>query len=113
MLMRDDLEFHRDDVGDPRAVALDSTFGLLARFLESEVQGSLALCDELLLALDEIEAQDRATFEEVGNALSLLVDRDQACLETEVGETAATLAIPRASFRDAIERWRGFLDPAD
>lgn len=103
------LTFRRDEAGDPRATALDPTYSLLARFLEGELQGSIALCDELLAALAELTGSD--SHEEVGNALSLRVDLEQACLETEVGDATATLAMPSASLVDAVARWRAFLSP--
>ncbi|HXU46235.1 MAG TPA: hypothetical protein VN783_11970 [Thermoanaerobaculia bacterium] len=98
------VRVYRDADGDLRAEA-GAGEGLLAAFLESDVQGSLAVGRELLEAIARVVAGDLPRFEWTGNAHTLTLTRKTARIRREVDPEAPALRRPLALFHAALEAW--------
>ena len=98
------LEFYDDEAGDPRARGGPGR-DLLARFLESDVQGSAAHGREILAAIDRVTAGKEARWERTGNAYTLVLRPGGAAIEPEMDENAAPLHLPLAELRQAVAGW--------
>ena len=96
--------FYRDEAGDPRA-RTGRERRLLGRFLESDIQGSHALCDEALAALDDLAAGRRRRWQMTGNAHVLTAFRHKSRIQAECGRGAG-LVLPTAELRLALLEWR-------
>lgn len=96
--------FFRDDDGDPRAET-GRERRLLGRFLEADIQGSRALCDEALAALDDVVAGRRRRWEMTGNAHSLSAGKRTSRIHAEAGR-AGDLVLPTSELRLALLEWR-------
>ena len=96
--------FFRDDDGDPRAET-GRDRRLLGRFLEADIQGSRALCDEILAALDAVIAGRRKRWEMTGNAHTLSAGKRTSRIHAETGR-AADLLLATAELRLALLEWR-------
>jgi uncharacterized protein YacL (UPF0231 family) len=96
--------FFRDDDGSLRA-ATGRQRRLLGRFLEADIQGGRALCDEVLAALDDVVAGRRRRWEMTGNAHSLSAGRRTSRIHAEAGR-AADLLLPTCELRLALLEWR-------
>jgi uncharacterized protein YacL (UPF0231 family) len=99
--------FYRDDQGDPRAET-GSAERLLGRFLESDLQGSVTMCDEVLAVLDDIAAGRRQRWQRTGNAHTLTLSKRRARIKAELGR-AADLVLPPAELRQALLGWKALL----
>ncbi|HNX98779.1 MAG TPA: YacL family protein [Candidatus Aminicenantes bacterium] len=100
--------FYRDAAGACRA-QVDLEKELLGRFLEADVQGSQATCDNLLAALDEVAAGRRKRWQQTGNAHTLIVGRRRARIRAEFG-SAPDLILPFGELVQALREWRALLD---
>jgi uncharacterized protein YacL (UPF0231 family) len=107
------MKLYRDASGDPRAHLEKGTEkgkALLARFLESDVQGSAALGRQILAALDQVASGHRKSWERTGNAYTLALAPGGATIEPAMDEDdAEPLHLPLAELRDAVERWVAFI----
>lgn len=103
------MRLYRDASGDPRAHG-EKGKELLARFLESDVQGSAALGRKILTALDKVAGGHLATWERTGNAYTLTLAPGGATIEPEMEEDAEPFHLSLAELRDAVERWVGFIE---
>lgn len=102
-------DFYFDDAGDPRARGES----LLARFLESDVQGSAGTAREILAALDRVESGEEDEWETTGNAFTLLVSPDGAAIEPAYLEEEEETEPERVSLqelRSALNRWLELLE---
>lgn len=100
------LELYRDQDGCPRARG-----GLLARWLESDLQGSAAGTQRLLDLLDRIGAGEIERWEETGNAHTLELGPDGATIVPEWDEEALPQQVSLAELRDALNGWLALLAP--
>lgn len=98
------FRFFRDDDGDLRATT-GRQRRLLGRFLEADIQGSRALCDEVLAALAGVIAGRRKRWEMTGNAHTLSAGKRTSRIHAEAGR-AADLVLPTAELRLALLEWR-------
>ncbi len=102
--------FYFDDAGDPRARGES----FLARFLESDVQGSAATAREILDAVGRVEAGDEDEWEMTGNAFTLLVSPDGAAIEPgyqdEEEEEMEPERVSLEELRSALDRWIELLE---
>ncbi len=101
---------YRDADGVPRAQA-GRGLRLLGRFLETDIQGSRGLCDEVLKALADIAAGGRKRWQMTGNAHTLIVSKRRARIHAEFGR-AADLVLSSAVLRQAVLEWRALLENA-
>lgn len=103
------LEFYWDAAGDPRALC-KGPGGMVAGFLESDLQGSVAAAHEVLRALDDVESGEVASWERTGNAYTLALTPDGATLWNEMDEEAEPYALSLAELRQVVADWLSFLD---
>ena len=82
---------------------------LLARFLESDIQGSATSTRRLLDLLDRIEAGEIERWEETGNAHTLELRPDGATIVPEWDEQAAPQRVSLAELRNALNGWLDLL----
>lgn len=99
--------FYRDAHGDLRA-RVEPERRLLARFLEADIQGSPALCDEVLAALAEVADGRRRRWQRTGNAHTVIAGRRNVRIRAEFG-SAPDLLLPLAELRQALVEWRTLL----
>lgn len=104
-----DLEFYRDGTGDPRARSGRQDRDL-ARFLESDVQGSAVVGRAMLAAIDRVADGHAESWETTGNAYTLAVSRDEAALVAEHEDDAEIRRMPLDELREALASWVAFLE---
>jgi len=106
------LDLYWDEAGDPRARAAAGQAGeqeLLARFLESDVQGSAAAGREILAALRQVVAGELPAWEQTGNAFTLRLSPTGAAIESALDESGEVVEIPLRDLRRALRAWVDFL----
>jgi uncharacterized protein YacL (UPF0231 family) len=103
------LEFYRDAAGDPRARCKGAAGEALARFLESDLQGSVKHGREILRALGRVEAGKLGHWEKTGNAFTLTLSPDGATLVDEAEEETEPVEIPLARLKEAVADWTAFV----
>lgn len=103
------LEFYRDEAGDPRARASRDR-ELLARFLESDVQGSATFGLEILAAIEAIADGRLREWTQTGNAHTLVLSPEGAAIEPDFDEESESALVSLADLREAVARWIEFLD---
>jgi hypothetical protein len=96
--------FYRDANGNLRAVT-GRDRRLLGRFLEGDIQGSVGMCDEVLMALDDIAAGHRKHWQMTGNAHSLALSKRLARIKAEFGSNP-DLVLSLAELRQALLEWK-------
>ncbi len=99
--------FYRDGRGDCRAEVAPSRL-LLGRYLESDIQGSVAMCDDALQAIADVEAGRRRRWRLTGNAHTLSFGRRRARIRAEFG-SEPDLLLPLEELRRALLAWRALL----
>jgi uncharacterized protein YacL (UPF0231 family) len=102
--------FYRDAQGDLKAET-GRERRLLGRFLEADIQGSNAMCDEVLSALDDIAAGRGARWQMTGNAHTLILSKRRARIHAEFGRSTDLLLSP-AALRQALLEWKKFCQQA-
>jgi uncharacterized protein YacL (UPF0231 family) len=105
------MHFYRDDAGDPRASGSEPK-ELLARFLESDVQGSESYAGEILAAIERVAAGEEESWQETGNAHTLILDSEGATIEAEYEEDgeAPPCRISLDELRGTLIGWLHFLE---
>jgi hypothetical protein len=101
------LDLYRDEDGSPRARG-DDPGDLLARYLETDVQGSAASVRRLLDLLDRVESGELAGWEETGNAHTLTLAPEGAMI-VEWDEDALPQRLSLAELRAALAGWAALL----
>ena len=92
------LKFYRDEDGQVRAQGEDES---LAIFLETDVQSSREICEELLRLLDDKQTHSEFS----GNAHHLTISSTMVRIESTGDPHAQERRLPRAEFRQAIRAW--------
>ena len=100
--------FFRDDNGDPRA-ATGRDRRRLGRFLETDMQGSVAMCAEVLDVLGDIAAGRRKRWQMTGNAYTLILSKRQARIHAEF-RRSSDLILPPAELRQVLLEWQELLE---
>lgn len=103
------LEFYWDAAGDPRALC-KGPGEMVAGFLESDLQGSIASAHEVLRALDGVESGEVPEWERTGNAYTLALSPIGATLWNEMDEDAEPYALALTDLRQVVADWVSFLD---
>ena len=103
------LEFYRDESGDPRARA-GRDREALARFLESDIQGSAAFGLEVLAAIEAVADGRLREWTRTGNAHTLVLSPEGAAIEPDFSEESEAGLVPLPDLREAVIRWVEFLD---
>jgi hypothetical protein len=102
------LDLYRDEQGLPRARG-GGPDDLLARFLESDVQGSVITAYDILGMLDRVESGETELWEGTGNAYTLTLTVHGARIEDELADDAEALDLPLSELREALDAWIGLL----
>jgi hypothetical protein len=102
------LDFHRDERGFPRARG-EAEDDLLARFLESDVQGSVVGAFDFLGTLDRVESGELERWEGTGNAHTLTLTSEGALIEAEWEPEPRALRLSHAELREALNGWIALL----
>jgi hypothetical protein len=102
------LDFYRDEQGYPRTrgAAEDD---LLARFLESDIQGSEATASFFLGLLDRVESGELEHWEGTGNAHTLTLTPEGARIEAEWELEPRELELSHSDLREALNGWIALL----
>jgi uncharacterized protein YacL (UPF0231 family) len=100
--------FYRDANGDLRA-GTGRDQRLLGRFLESDIQGSVEMCSEVLEALADIAAGDRKRLKMTGNAHTLVLSKRLARIRPEFG-SGPELVLTPAELRQALLAWKALIE---
>lgn len=104
------LEFYRDEIGDPRARAVaDRDREALARFLESDVQGSAASALEILAAIEAVAAGRLREWTRRGNSHTLFLAPDGAAIEPDFTDAGDSGLVSLSDLCDAVTCWIEFL----
>ncbi|HYU35083.1 MAG TPA: YacL family protein [Thermoanaerobaculia bacterium] len=105
------LEFYRDEAGDPRARAVPAGGSeALARFLESDLQGSAASGLEILAAIESVAEGRLPEWTRTGNAHTLILSPEGAAIEADFADDGDAGLVSLADLREAVTRWIEFLD---
>jgi len=99
------LDLYRDPQGLPRARGEN----LLARFLESDVQGSVITAYDILGMVDRVESGETERWEGTGNAHTLTLTPDGALIQDELADDTEALHLPLAELREALNAWIALL----
>lgn len=103
------LQFYRDAAGDARARGRGRG-KVVASFLESDLQGSTASAEEVLRALNDIEAGSVQSWERTGNTHTLTLSPGGALLQDEIDDEAKPARISLDEIRRAVADWLSFLN---
>ncbi len=98
-----------DQAGDPRAECVPA-YDLLTGFLESDLQGSVSLCRKTLQEIDRVAHGDRESWQETGNAYTVIVSAQEARIEAELDDYAKPCRLPLVDLRAAVAQWLAFLE---
>jgi hypothetical protein len=105
------LDFYWDETGEPRAKPSDlGQTASVARFLESEVQGSIGQAREIVRAIDRMLAGRLQSWSETGNAHTLTLLPRGATLEPDLDPKAKPVRLPLDELRQAVAGWQAFLE---
>ncbi|WP_271252955.1 YacL family protein [Pseudanabaena sp. Chao 1811] len=102
------IQFYRDAEGYFKADT-DAQYLLLGQYFETEVQGVIGVCADLLETIQEIEIGDRNGLEGVGNAYGLKINSTRVTIWNEFAENEQTLDIPLSDFKQVLENCYIFL----
>ena len=105
------IKFYRDAEGYFKADT-EPKYQLLSQYFQSEVQGVAAVCEDLLVAIAEIEIGDRTSLEGVGNGCGLELTADLAMIWNEFSENELILKLSLAEFKQTLEDCLKFLQSA-
>jgi uncharacterized protein YacL (UPF0231 family) len=103
------LEFYWDAAGDPRA-RCEGPGRVVAAFLESDLQDSIAAAHEVLRAIDEIASGRAGAWERTGNAHTLTLSSEGASIQNEMEEEAELYTLSLPEIREAVADWVSFLE---
>jgi|GEM_PF-1161896 len=98
----DELEFYFNEDGDPCARGSDQR---MATFLETDIQGSVAIAEELLELLDS--SHKRIEFD--GNGHSVVITPVMATIGSSFDEDAPDRRLEREEFRTILQAWLAFI----
>ena len=105
------LKFYRDDAGDARARGRGRG-KVVAAFLESDLQDSPESTQEVLRAIEDVEAGRGDSWERTGNAHTLTLSPRGATLQDEMDEESKLCVLSLPEIREAVEGWISFLSSA-
>jgi uncharacterized protein YacL (UPF0231 family) len=105
------IQFYRDAEGYFK-VDTEPKYQLLSQYFQSEVQGVAAVCEDLLVAIAEIEIGDRTSLEGVGNGCGLELTADRAMIWNEFSEAELILKLSLSDFKQTLEDCLKFLQSA-
>lgn len=98
------IRCYRDAKGYCRADAND-LHRLIPCFLEDDVQGSVATCQELIDIVDAVRSGRLGEWEGTGNAHTVTITPGQVTIRCEFSDEFGIAHIPPAVFRECLEAW--------
>ena len=101
-------KFYFDSHGFPRA-EYSSPFQPLGWYLEQDVQGSTATCDEVLAICNDVINGEKNDWEGGGNAHTVSIEGNRVTIENEFAETDQVLVISIEDFKSAVRSWKQLL----
>jgi len=104
------LRFFRDDEGAPRAEGFDADSGVLALFLESDIQDDEGLCRELLGRITARASRNDHPIEFLGNSFAANFGSDLVTLSSHVEGTAHTAMLDPHQVELALSGWLEFIE---
>lgn len=102
-------EFYWDKAGDPRA-RRKVLPGVVAGFLESDLQDSAAATQEVLNAIDEVEAGRLPSWERTGNAYTLTLSPEGTEIMDEMDDAGEPYPLSLSEIREVVSDWLSFLE---
>lgn len=102
-------EFYWDKSGDPRA-RRRAIPGVVAGFLESDLQDSMAATREVLDAIDEVEAGRLPSWERTGNAFTLTLSPEGTEIMDEMDDAGEPYPLSLSEIREVVSDWLSFLE---
>jgi uncharacterized protein YacL (UPF0231 family) len=97
-----------DSDGFPRA-EFSPPFQPLGCYLEQDVQGSIATCEEVLANCVDVINGEKNDWEGGGNAHTVSVERNRVTIENDFAETGQVLVISIEDFMSAVRLWKQLL----
>ena len=97
-----DLEFYRDEEGNPCARGEDER---LATFIQTDLQGSVQITSDLIALLEDGDARN----EFHGNAHSLNISTKTVTIEANFDDEAPDRRVSREEMLKALIEWRAFV----
>ncbi len=97
-----DLEFYRDEEGNPCVRGEDER---LATFIQTDLQGSIQITSDLIALLEDGEVHS----EFHGNAHSLSITTKTVTIEANFDDEAPDRRVSRVEMLKAIKGWREFV----
>ncbi len=101
-------KFYFDSHGFPRA-EYSSPLLPLGWYLEQDIQGSTATCDEVLAICDDVIYGVKNYWEGGGNAQTVSIDGNSVRIENEFAEPDQVLEISIEDFKSAVKSWKQLL----
>ncbi len=102
-----ELHLERDPNGRRRARVAPHLLPL-SEFLESDLQGSVPSCDEVLHHVAAVGSHSQDRWERIGNACTLTLIHDQARIEHDYLPDLKCV-IPLSDLGEAVSRWKDFV----
>ena len=99
------IRCHRDPDGFCRVDPID-VHPLVGTYLEQDVQGDLATCDDLVRILDEVEQGRCSEWSGTGNVHTLTIRKSRVSIENEWDDSLGQAQIPLSLFRQCVVAWR-------
>jgi uncharacterized protein YacL (UPF0231 family) len=101
--------FYIDESGSPRAEC-ENSFELLGNFLESDVQGSAAYCEEILKMIDHVSIGKPKKWRSTGNAHTITLTPEEVCIEAEFDDAHTPLRLSLDMLKTALIDWKALVD---
>lgn len=103
------LEFYWDAAGDARA-RCKGRGRVVAGFLESDLQESVAAANEVLRAVEEVAAGRTESWERTGNSYTLTLDAEGASIQNEIKAETEPYQLSLPEIREIVTDWISFLE---
>ena len=99
------IRCYRDANGYFRVEAND-VHPLIGAYLEQDLQGDQAACQQMTAVLDEVSSGRRARWSGTGNAHTVNIQDHEVLIINEYDDSLGPAKIPLNVFRQCIEAWK-------
>ncbi len=79
---------------------------ILGWYLEQDVQSSPATCDEMLSVCSDVLSGQKESWEGVGNAHSIVINREAVVIENEFDESSGPCEVSIEELQTALKLWK-------
>lgn len=104
-----EYRFHRDDEGNPRVHLEESSWELLASFLEEDVQESSGVGREILSAIEKVTRGELPAWRQVGNAHILSLAPREATIASLFDRSLEPCRVDLMLLQKVLESWLQFI----